>query len=117
MEDSDVDVSLPKFEFDTKYDLKPSFEALGLGPMFAQDADYSGITGRADLTLSAVTHKAKIVVDEEGTKAAAVTSFEFNLLSLKFPPPIQFVADHPFLFYIKDHAADVILFMGTVEQL
>jgi len=32
------------------------------------------------------------------------------------PPPINFHADHPFLFLIRDMATDTILFMGQVAD-
>lgn len=60
-----------------------------------------------------VLHKAKIEVDEEGTKAAAVTAIEMRTKSC----PEIFVANRPFLFVIRDRANDIILFMGSVQNL
>lgn len=112
-----VDITLPKFEFETEYNLNDAIKALGGESLFSSSADFSGINGRQDLSVSKISHKAKIIVDEEGTKAAAVTGIMMAGSSMQIERPIQFLADHPFLFFIRDNAADVILFVGTVEEL
>jgi serpin B len=59
-----------------------------------------------------VTHKGFVEVNEEGTEAAAATAVVLG--DSAFPPP--FVADHPFLFLIRDTKRGTILFMGRVEK-
>ncbi|KAK9091149.1 hypothetical protein Sjap_024326 [Stephania japonica] len=61
-----------------------------------------------------VHHNALVEVDEEGTEAAAVIAIGMmgsapNTLP---PPRIDFVADHPFMFSIRDGVNGVVLFMG-----
>ncbi len=55
-------------------------------------------------------------VDEEGTEAAAATAF--LAAGAKVPveekPPVEFKADHPFLYLIRDLKTDTILFLGHV---
>ena len=71
-----------------------------------------------DLFVSDVSHKAKIEVDEDGTKAAAVTGILTK--DMAAPPmeeAIRFVADRPFLYVIQDTQTGIILFMGRVNNL
>ena len=110
-----VYLGLPKFSLETSYDLIPSLEALGINNIFAPGADLSGVRGTHDLLVSSVKHKAVVKVDEEGTVAAAVTAV--NGIRYSYIPRLVFVADHPFLFLIRDKLSGIILFVGKVEQL
>jgi serpin B len=67
------------------------------------------------LFISKVIHKAFIDVSEKGTEAAAATVviMRRNGGSHK---TIEFKADHPFLFMIKDNATEQILFMGILND-
>jgi len=74
------------------------------------------MTASNDLYISAVLHKAFIEIDEEGTEAAAATAVIMNESTSIHdrPKPKQFIADHPFLFYIIDDETQAILFMGRL---
>jgi serpin B len=54
-----------------------------------------------------------IKVDEKGTVAAACT---WGLMAGggRDPNPISFVADHPFMFMIREDTSRVVLFVGAV---
>ncbi|KAE9457102.1 hypothetical protein C3L33_10993, partial [Rhododendron williamsianum] len=61
--------------------------------------------------------KAYIEVDEKGTEAAAITYFHCGLTSAARPPKrkrYNFVADHPFVFMIREERSGLILFSGAV---
>lgn len=63
-----------------------------------------------DLVLSKVVHKAFVEVNEEGTEAAAATAAIMKLrCALR---PAAFIADHPFLFFIRHNPTKSILFVG-----
>ena len=53
-------------------------------------------------------------VDEKGTEAAAATSFAGGDDDDADYP--LFVADHPFVYVIRDKLTGAILFMGRVEN-
>ena len=112
-----MNVFIPKFKFETSYDLKPALKQMGITDVFdSSSADLSGVAGSRDLYVSDAIHKAVIDVDEEGTKAAAVTGF-FGMTMSGFVGPItDFKADHPFIFLIRDEKTGLILFMGKVEE-
>jgi serpin B len=59
-----------------------------------------------------------VEVNEEGTEAAAATAviMRENSVGGSEPQPINFLADHPFLFVIEHQESGQILFMGKVED-
>jgi len=107
-------ISLPKFEFDTKYFMKDTLSALGMPTAFSESADFSGMTGKRDLFISFVIHQAYVKVDEKGTEAAAATAVGMELTSAR--PRNVFSADHPFIFVIQEKETGNILFMGRVTD-
>uniref|UniRef100_A0A453ANL4 Serpin domain-containing protein n=2 Tax=Aegilops tauschii TaxID=37682 RepID=A0A453ANL4_AEGTS len=89
----------------------PAVEAADLSDM--TDNDQSGLP----LVLSEVIHKAVIEVNEEGTRAAAVTMClmeEGCAAKPRPPPPVDFVADHPFAYFIVDEGTGAVVFAGHV---
>ncbi len=114
MRKQEVHVYLPRFEITAEFSLKDVLIAMGMRDAFSEDADFSGMTGRRDLFISAVEHKAFVEVTEEGTEAAAATAVVMNERAA--PLPVTFRADHPFLFLIRDNGTGSILFVGRVAN-
>ena len=115
-----VELTMPKFEFDSDFSLKDTLEAMGMPNAFDQHtADFSGMDGRSCpgvcLLIADVFHKAFVSVDEEGTEAAAATGVVVILESAG-PVAREVVIDRPFIFLIRDRATDSILFVGRVEN-
>jgi serpin B len=71
------------------------------------------MTGRRDLYISKILHKAFIAVDENGTEAAAATSVIVGTTSI-LQSRINLTIDRPFIFVIRDIASNQILFVGRV---
>jgi serpin B len=114
-----LDVTLPKVEMRSDYDLVPQLQALGLRQAFMDSADFSGVTEAEALAVSAVIHKTFLAIDEEGTEAAAVTAIDMRATSaMPQPeaPPIEFKADHPFFIVLRHKRTNTRLFMGRVAQ-
>jgi serpin B len=111
-----VAVTIPKFKLAGQFELGPALQAMGMKLAFSGDADFSGMTGKPDLSISNVIHKSYVEVNEEGTVAAAATGVVMTF-TMAFPnqPPI-FRADHPFIFVIRDEASGAFLFMGRVTD-
>jgi serpin B len=110
----EVDVYLPKFEFDTDYQLNNYLQSLGMTRSFGGDADFSGMNGDRSLFIGKVVHSAYIKVDEKGTEAAAATGVVMELTSMPEEKK-QFKADHPFIFIIQEKTGN-ILFIGRVTN-
>ncbi len=112
-----IDLSLPKFTFNTAAGLKTILSSLGMIDAFdPNNADFSGIDGLRDLSISSVVHQAFIGVDEKGTEAAAATAIIIGVTAAP-PPALVVTIDHPFLFLVRDRQTGLILFMGKVVSL
>ena len=115
-----VRVFLPKFKIESSIELLDPLMALGLKDMFDERvANFSGMTvGPEKLFVSKVIQKAFVEVKEEGTEAAAATVSMVGLLTsvpTLYPPKIvTFKCDRPFMFFIRDHTTNMILFSGHV---
>ena len=122
MEPTNVNVTMPKFKMETKYDLIPPLEELGMPDVFSPGANLSGIGDVLkpgfqgnNMYVTMALQKAYVDVNEEGTEAAAVTVIVIGIVSVQPPPPI-FTADHPFIFMIVDNESGAILFMGKMSD-
>lgn len=114
LSEREVIVYFPKFKFEKEYDIAGYLQKMGMKYAFEPGlADFSGISGRKDIFISKIKHKAYVKVDEEGTEAAAATV----VVGVMGAVPVRetiFRADHPFIFFIIDKRTGVILFMGRV---
>ncbi len=108
----DLDLTMPKFEFDTPLSLADALQALGMTDAFSDAADFSGMDGARDLQITGVLHKGFVSVDEDGTEAAAATGVVVGPTAA--PEPATLVVDRPFLFLIEDFQTRTILFLGRV---
>ncbi|KAF7014015.1 hypothetical protein CFC21_028045 [Triticum aestivum] len=104
---------VPRFKLSFHDSVVGVLNKLGLRLPFSEAADLSDMTG-LPLVLSEVIHKAVIEVNEEGTRAAAVTMEEGCAAKPRPPPPVDFVADHPFAYFIVDEGTGAVVFAGHV---
>ncbi|XP_054478841.1 leukocyte elastase inhibitor-like [Anoplopoma fimbria] len=106
-----VEVRLPRFKMEEKYDLKDVLISMGMVDAFdVTRSDLSGMSPANDLVVSKVVHKAFVEVNEEGTEAAAATGVIITERSIIIPA--TFIADHPFLFFIRHNPTKTVLFSG-----
>jgi serpin B len=110
-ENQEINVSLPRFKLGSDFDLKEPLMVMGMELAFDESADFSGITTEKPFFIGDALHKACVDVDEAGTEAAAATA-----VSATLSQPAHFIADHPFLFLIRDNKTGIILFLGRVAK-
>ena len=123
----EVWLTMPKFEFRSQFGLTETIAKMGMLDAFDDRvADFSGMDGMACpptdddpcLIISDVIHEAFVLVNEEGTEAAAATaSIVYVETESIAPPPIEVTVDRPFIFLIRDRATNAIVFVGRVVQL
>jgi len=113
-----VKVILPKFTFSYDMELSEQLKSMGMPLAFSDEADFSGMTGKKDLKIDKVVHKAFIDVSEWGTEAAAATAVIMAETTAPYrPEPIPvFKADHPFIFMIRHNESGTILFTGRLMK-
>ncbi|KAL6205418.1 hypothetical protein ACLB2K_022678 [Fragaria x ananassa] len=111
---------VPKFKISSGFEASKVLKASGLVLPFSFDPVNKGgnvsemveSPSGDDPYVSAMFHKSCIEIDEEGTEASAVTA---QISGGRAPPvEIDFVADHPFMFFIREDSTGTVLFMGTV---
>ncbi|MEO5884801.1 MAG: serpin family protein, partial [Candidatus Limnocylindrales bacterium] len=108
------DVTLPRFDLETREELGDILAALGMSSAFdPTTADFSGMTTQTRLFISKVIHQANISVDEKGTEAAAVTVVGMDTTGGPSETCTAH-ADRPFLFALRDVETKAILFLGRV---
>jgi len=112
----EVRVFLPRFTSTSQFVLEKTLGAMGMPAAFSDGADFSGMTGRRDLCISSVVHKAFVDVNEEGTEAAAATGVVMRLTAAMPQPVPVFRADHPFVYVIRHRPSGTILFMGRLAD-
>lgn len=91
-----MNTEIPKFSVEKELTLKETLQSLGVTKIFTDQADLSGIA--EDIKISDGTHKALIEVNEEGTTAAAATVIKAVPMCLRIDDPVDFKANHPFVF-------------------
>ncbi|NXV47466.1 SPB8 protein, partial [Uria aalge] len=110
-----VEVYLPRFKLENTFNLNEVLQAMGMTDIFTESkADLSAMSFAKSLVLSNVVHKTYVEVNEEGTEAAAGTGAVIVRRSL--PLTEVFMADHPFLFFIRHNPTNTILFFGKLRS-
>ncbi len=111
----EVNLSLPRFKYGFKKELKEVLTDMGMGIAFNDGADFTNIASFPPLVINDVTHQAFIETNEEGTEAAAATIVDIGTTSAG-PQPLIFNVDHPFLYIIREITTNTIIFMGRVAD-
>ncbi|KAK8566114.1 hypothetical protein V6N13_021185 [Hibiscus sabdariffa] len=117
VEEKIPDFWVPRFKFEFEFEASEAMIGMGLDlPFDRTKAELTGMvhgsTGR--LFVKKVFHKCLIEVNEEGTEAAACTAVIIEMQSQSMCPIASFVADHPFMFMIKEEISGVVFFVGSL---
>jgi len=110
------DFKLPRFKISFGFEASNVLKGLGVELPFSG----GGLTEMVDspvaqnLYVSSIFHKSFIEVNEEGTEAAAASAGVIALRSFVIAQKLDFVADHPFMFLIREDMTGVVLFIGHV---
>ena len=115
----EVDCKMPKLNFETSTVLNDMLSSMGLDNLFSSNSDFSGIADK-NVNVDTILQKTKLELDENGTKAAAVTAVTMECMSaaVENEPIIKTVElTRPFAFLIYDRNNDEILFIGKVISI
>ena len=109
-----IEFGVPRFSYEVQLDLREGMEALGLGGLFTQEADFSGFSSEL-LCLASARQGATITVDEKGCEAAAYTEMAALAAGAMIQDTCTLILDRPFLYAVVS-ASGVPLFVGTVAN-
>jgi serpin B len=111
---------VPRFKMSFTKSISEDLQDLGLQTVFSGAAELPDLLeedgSHEPLFLDDVLHRAVIEVNEEGTEAAAATAcFLAGCCGPCYRPPrVDFVADHPFAFFVMEEVSGALLFAGRV---
>ena len=112
-----VDIMMPRFTTENEIGLEQVLSSMGMPLAFHYlAAQFSKMIEDEELWVSMMMQKAKIEVNEKGTKAAAVTiakGVTKSFTGSNRTSYVEFHATRPFVYYIVDNSTGTIYFMGT----
>ncbi|XP_074594545.1 iripin-2-like [Brevipalpus obovatus] len=112
MSETVLEFAMPRLSLEAQYDLLKPLEDLGMKAAFSpQSANFSQMSDNKELFVRQARHKTVLLINEEGSKAAASTIAEIG--TRRRAP--QFMLNRPFVFLIRDTRTNLILFMGKVN--
>lgn len=118
---AELHIMLPRVDFETKYELSNVLRSMGLGQIFdVTSNNFSGVYDNDDPLFtswaSKIIQNDRLIIDETGTKAAAVTSIIMDTCtSLPVEKQQLYVyLNRPFVVLIMDGATDEPLFIAKI---
>jgi hypothetical protein len=111
-------VVMPVFGAESRHELGDALRELGLGPAFVPGGDLEDLfRGPGEKALGRILQRARVDVDELGTRAAAVTVVTARAVSAVLgPPPFHLTFDRPFTWAIEHAPTATLLFVGRVRH-
>jgi hypothetical protein len=110
-------VVLPAFGAESRHDLAAALKELGLGPAFVPGGDLEDLfRGEGAKALSRILQRARVDVDDEGTRAAAVTTVTARRVSAVVGPTFHLTFDRPFTWAVEHAPSGTLLFVGRVRH-
>ncbi len=108
-----VCLTMPKFTVQGEsISLKQCLSAMRMVDCFTGDADFSGMSESVQLSIDDILHKSFITVNEKGTEAAAASAGLIPATGNE--QCVEFFADSPFIFMVRDMVTGTILFTGRM---
>ena len=109
----EVTWKIPKFNFDSEYDLNDALQNLGVEQAFKGSADFTKITDHT-LFIGNVRQQTHIGIDERGVEASAYTQITYD--GAEMPDGhAEMILDRPFIFGIRSHTG-ALLFIGICNH-
>ncbi len=111
-----IELKLPRWKQECDFWLNDAMRNQGINSIF-YSGNLGGISDDPNIAVTMIRQKTFVEVTEEGTEAAAVTIIGIEYTSaLPNPGPMQFHADRPFLYLIRERSTGAILFMGRMDN-
>ena len=109
-----LELSLPKFDVDSKFKIEEILPRLGVRSMFDAGSNAFAELSSTPMEVDKIEHACRLILDEEGVKAAAYT---VDIMYGGGPTERRKVVfDRPFIFMIMPDMKNV-MFCGVINQL
>ncbi|XP_010229528.1 serpin-Z1 [Brachypodium distachyon] len=113
------DFRIPKFKVSFKTEASKLLRDMRLERPFRPSYDFAEMVDCSEpLVVGSVLHECVVEVNEDGTMAAAATEADmiagFSIEGEEHVEVVDFVADHPFLFLVREDKSGIVLFAGQV---
>lgn len=103
--------SIPKFSYNTEFDLVDQLKNVGLNGAFSETADFSAMADR-ELFISSVNQETHIAIDENGVEASACTDLAMVMGGLgEGETTVEMKLERPFIYGIE--VGGVLAFIGV----
>lgn len=110
-----INLALPKFDVSSDIDLRDGLRELGITDIFdSSKADFSRLTDIGNVALTEAKQDARVMIDEEGCKAVAMTVLILDRSAMP-EDKVDFTVDRPFIFEIVSETGSP-LFIGIVNN-
>lgn len=110
----EVIFKVPKFNFDSTFNLKESLKAMGMESAFKSDANFTRLTDDSMAYISDIIQASHISINEKGCEASAYT--QINYCGSGLPKDnAEIVLDRPFIFSITS-SNGAVLFVGVINN-
>ncbi len=115
-----VHAAIPKFESEYSVEMSEILKAMGMTSAFdPATADFTdlGSSTAGNIYINRVLHKTYISVEEDGTRAAAVTAVEpGDGAAIEQEEPKEVYLDRPFVYMLIDCENSIPFFIGTMTD-
>lgn len=108
--EDNVYIEIPKFTIESKHDLIPLLHKLNFKNILIQPHE-NICDDNKNLFINEIIQKSKIIVNEEGTEAAATTMVILKAVSM-LKNTKKFIANRPFTYYILYEVNKTVIFNG-----
>ena len=110
-------LALPRLALDAEASLLPALRALGLGAALDDPQAFAGIAAPAP-KLSRVLHRTMLVLDEQGTEAAAATAAVMTTRAaiVEEERSFEMRVDRPFALSVRHRGTGAVLFTAWVDD-
>ncbi len=122
MEEETVQLSVPRFGFNTQSDLTEALQKVGMeSPFDKKSADFSGLFAKKNAPIGNVLHPVHFKINEvgigtEGGRAKNIEVDGDDRASEEETDAVVFEANRPFMFILMDNQRKHLLLMGRVMQ-
>lgn len=114
---TDVAITLPKVETRGSIELRDALSAMGMADAFSTShAEFKGMTDAPAAWIDQVQHSTYLLVDEQGTEAAAATHVSVGATAIAPSQPVVMTVDRPYLMMIVDERTGVLLFSAAIRD-